>query len=779
MPETCGGGRIRGRRFAGRLARGARRDLAPAEACPALAIGTRAGGGDADRPGTVGLGGQVAMINQGHEHRVATHQVDPLKRLGLARRGAGCILQDHAAIADGNEPAVVCPERHASPAQIEDLEANGGRGGERRIGRDVDERRVLAAGGQETAVGAAGERDGLAHRDRPFDPRRPRFVQDEIVKVRKAAGLAGRVVVEQGQADALKRGQLEHHAERLAQGGERLAVGAPTEDGLFGVEVAGHAQPDTRRGRRGSGGPAVGLVEGLQRDAIGRLDQTDPGVRRIEQRQAGRVARCQTGGVEFDRRHALGSQRPLGEAVAGHPEVGGGQGMQSEHAGLVAQRPACVVGNVIPLPDRVELRSVEVVAADKGRLGLLQVPRVRLDPGIGRFAEIAWQADERELVVPGDRDQGDQAADAAVVLHDDAPPLAGGRVDDAALMQRESAAGIRIAGRDGEGPLVPAAAGAEAILRGHSQGLALHHAFDLPGAVERGGPGDHLVGMPAGDGGHVVVLAFDLVQVMAFAQAGGVHRTAAIGEDFGQFLVQFDDRGAAGAVNGVDLAIIVEQDGQVVHAGQLVACPGAVGGRRTENLRAHAVDIGENVKRAVMVADAGRPDALAVDRSAFEAEPGSEVQTIDAVAGQLPVHQVPGVHHDQSRVHVHRRAGQVVVLADADDVGVLELFVEQRIGIRPVAIVGCPGWRRRRGIGRSLRRPGDELAGGQREQAGDSGNKSKTRHADTPVTRDWSIEGCEGRDFCLVNRQAGRRRRKEPTVACGLPLNAGVRSSAE
>ena len=161
---------------------------------------------------------------------------------------------------------------------------------------------------------------------------------------------------------------------------------------------------------------------------------------------------------------------------------------------------------------------------------------------------------------------------------------------------------------------------AQAILGGHAQGLALDHALDLPGAVDRIGAGDDLVGMPAGDGGDVEVLALDLVEVVAFAQALGVHRAAGIGDDRGEVLVEFDDGGPACAVDGVDLAIVVEEDGQVVHAGELVARPGAVGGLGAEDLGAHAVDVGEDVERAIVVADAGRPDALAVDVAALETE---------------------------------------------------------------------------------------------------------------------------------------------------------------
>ena len=105
---------------------------------------------------------------------------------------------------------------------------------------------VLRIGGQEAAVGAAGQRDGLAHGNLAFDAPRPRLLDRVVVEVGIAAGLAGRVVVEQGGTNALEGRQLEGHGEGIAQRREFLAIGAPTEDGLVGVEVAVDAQPEMR-----------------------------------------------------------------------------------------------------------------------------------------------------------------------------------------------------------------------------------------------------------------------------------------------------------------------------------------------------------------------------------------------------------------------------------------------------------------------------------------------------------------------------------------------------
>ena len=150
----------------------------------------------------------------------------------------------------GNEPAVGGLQRHAALAQINDLEL-----------------RVL---GTAPAASAATFTSALfcvsAARKLPSAPlvsvmvlpmgisrsmpRARGSTHGVVVEVGIAAGLAGGVVVEQGGTNALEGRQLEGHGEGLAQRRELLAVGAPTEDGLVGVEVAVNAQPQMRRAER-------------------------------------------------------------------------------------------------------------------------------------------------------------------------------------------------------------------------------------------------------------------------------------------------------------------------------------------------------------------------------------------------------------------------------------------------------------------------------------------------------------------------------------------------
>src|SRR5512142_393156 len=99
---------------------------------------------------------------------------------------------------------------------------------------------------------------------------------------------------------------------------------------------------------------------------------------------------------------------------------------------------------MIPLPDRSQLWPGKVVAAIVGRSHGTDVARVRLHPGRWRPPEIAWQTKIGPTVLPGNGRKRSQPADRVVVLHGEAPPFAVGRVDDAALVQGQAVAGIRV-----------------------------------------------------------------------------------------------------------------------------------------------------------------------------------------------------------------------------------------------------------------------------------------------------------------------------------------------
>ena len=68
----------------------------PIETRAALTVRPRAGGGDGNGPGGVWLCGQIAVIGEGHEHRVPAHEIDPLERFRFSRLDSGEVFQDHA-----------------------------------------------------------------------------------------------------------------------------------------------------------------------------------------------------------------------------------------------------------------------------------------------------------------------------------------------------------------------------------------------------------------------------------------------------------------------------------------------------------------------------------------------------------------------------------------------------------------------------------------------------------------------------------------------------------
>jgi hypothetical protein len=91
-----------------------------------------------------------------------------------------------------------------------------------------------------------------------------------------------------------------------------------------------------------------------------------------------------------------------------------------------------------------------------------------------------------------------------------------------------------------------------------------------------------------------------------------------------------------------------------------------------------------------VVTEAWSPNASAVNVPFFEPERRAKVEAIYAVADKFPVHQMLGMHDLHRGVHVHGRAGQVIIFANPNYIRVLELLIKQGIGVSAVAIVGGP-----------------------------------------------------------------------------------------
>src|SRR5262249_54962383 len=138
----------------------------------------------------------------------------------------------------------------------------------------------------------AGQHDRLADGNFSLNAAGPRLFHSVVVKVGIAARLAG-VEVKQAGSHALEGLELEPCADGAAERLEILAVCAPTENGLIGVEVAVDSEPEmcgcivralddvadcasftTRTSPISAAAHPVGH---LKRQAISRFDKTDPG----------------------------------------------------------------------------------------------------------------------------------------------------------------------------------------------------------------------------------------------------------------------------------------------------------------------------------------------------------------------------------------------------------------------------------------------------------------------------------------------------------------------
>ena len=147
------------------------------------------------------------------------------------------------------------------------------------------------------------------------------------------------------------------------------------------------------------------------------------------------------------------------------------------------------------------------------------------------------------------------------------------------------------------------------------------------------------------------------------------------------------------AVNGIDLSVVVEEYGEVVYfTFHIMVFPGAADVFRRIALQPLAVDVGEYVELVIGIADAGSPDALAVDFIVVPQRKGvfGEVEAVKAIADILPIDQIARMQDDQSGDGVHRRTSQIVIIAHAQYVGVAELVIEKRIRKRAVSVVGGP-----------------------------------------------------------------------------------------
>ena len=232
--------------------------------------------------------------------------------------------------------------------------------------------------------------------------------------------------------------------------------------------------------------------------------------------------------------------------------------------------------------------------------------------------------------------------------------------------------------------------------------LRQHH-FPLVGAVDVFRPQRQLpAARHAAGGGEDVVVAVALVELGALD--GGVLRVPVehqrtIVQQAGSIRIHaaYQQRASHGRTAGgegvheVGLAVVVPErtgiDPALSAFDQQRRAPGTGGGFGLHHVDAE-IGIGiEDVDFAVVAADGGRPGAVAVSRPVVDVERrlGGE-----GVSDQFPVHQVFGMEDRQARHGVEAGRGEVVVLADAEHVGVGVIGVQDGIAIGAVAVVGHP-----------------------------------------------------------------------------------------
>lgn len=196
-------------------------------------------------------------------------------------------------------------------------------------------------------------------------------------------------------------------------------------------------------------------------------------------------------------------------------------------------------------------------------------------------------------------------------------------------------------------------------------------------------------------GGDNIIHTINLIDMVALTDTAALRNDDTLGRvDWsGEVGLQFGALHRAIAVDGIHLAVVVEEHAEVVDiAFHIDVFPRSAGIVGYEHLEALTVDIGEDVKLAVMKPYAGGPDALTIYLTAVlqgESRVG-KVETVEAVAPLFPVDEVAGVEDIYAGNGVHGGTGEIVVVADTQDIGVGKFIIEKRIGKGAVAVVGGP-----------------------------------------------------------------------------------------
>ena len=355
---------------------------------------------------------------------------------------------------------------------------------------------------------------------------------------------------------------------------------------------------------------------------------------------------------------------------------------------------------MVPLPNTAKGASVEILVALVGTVRLHVGSRIGFQPCAGRASRVSFESKIRPAVNPCDGAEAHGTANAVKVEHRHCPPFAIGQLHHTSLMNVGAGHGILVGWSYLYRVTIVGNASAEL---GHVSGMVAvsfagtHHTHLVRTMdVFRAGTGHftirHIVGTED------VIHAVHLIYMVSFTHhvalfdndtLSSFNRTAHIG-------LQFGTHHGAVAVDGIDFAIIVEKDAQVIDTSlHIVMFPRTADVLAGKALQSLTVHIGVKIESSVVMTDTGRPDTLAIYFLAILQAESRVIErvTVEAVAHIFPVDQVLGVENDEAGHGVHSRTSQIIVIAHTDDIGVGKLIIEQGIGKRTVAVIGSPGFR--------------------------------------------------------------------------------------
>jgi hypothetical protein len=312
---------------------------------------------------------------------------------------------------------------------------------------------------------------------------------------------------------------------------------------------------------------------------------------------------------------------------------------------------------MVELPDVFQRRGSEVI---------IGIQRLRGPAGTGAgVGNILLRLSEDRITepVPGNRNQDGNAPDGTTVLEDDGKPPAVRGVHDTAL-GRTAVQVVQV-------PVIDFTAGPDAL------------------QVIRDEAGLGPVPFPlAGVDQEEDIFSVDLIQVGSFITQEiprGIPDNDPVQSAFlrsAQVFLQLREADIPVAVDDIDAAVIIEQQGTVVvDAVNILPGPGTLNVFRgkEKGLRPFMRDKGR-VETAGVITQGGGPHTVAVNGLfSFQNLTGRVLQGVVDIGADLPVDQVMGPEDPGTGKEVHGCADHVVGVSDADDIRIRIIHAGQGI----------------------------------------------------------------------------------------------------